>query len=300
MINDLITIDQKLKQMTFEDFDLIKNYLQRYPDENCDFNLCVLYSWGLYYNLEYAVCHDRLILFNPKYQFMLFPIGERLTAIELHQLNNCCKKIHKDTEILVVPEDYVLNTPNLAEYFSIYNDINWNDYVYLTENMVNLSGKKLAKKKNLISQFKALYPDFTIKNITSDDYKEIIDFAYFWKSTHDSDDSHLEAEFEAMKLVMENWDALPCNGLKLYVSDKLCAFSIFSPQTTEMATVHFEKYDNNIKGAGQMINFETAKILLPDFKYINREQDMGHEGIRQAKRSYQPIRLVPSYRLKSK
>ena len=300
MTNDLISIDKKLKPMTFEDFDIIKGFLQKYPAENCDFNLCVLYTWGLNYKLEYAICHDRLILFNPKYQFMLFPIGERLAATELHQLNNCCKKIHKNTEILVVPEDYVLNTPNLSEYFTIYNDINWNDYVYLSENMVNLSGKKLAKKKILISQFKTLYQDFIITNITSIDYNEIIDFAYFWKSTHDSDDNHLQEEFEAMKLMMKNWDKLPCKGIKLYVSDKLCAFSIFSPQTSEMATIHFEKYDNSIKGAGQMINWETAKILQPDFKYINREQDIGHEGIRQAKRSYQPLRLVPSYRLKSK
>ncbi|MCL1827339.1 MAG: phosphatidylglycerol lysyltransferase domain-containing protein [Candidatus Cloacimonetes bacterium] len=294
------TIDQKLKPLTFEELDLVSDFMARYPDENCDFNITILFSWGMYYQIEYAIHCDRLILFNPKYAFLLFPVGEWLTAEELHTLNNCCKKINKKADILVVPEEYVQNTPNLSEYFTIETNEDWNDYVYLTENLVNLSGKKLAKKKNLIAQFKTNYPKYRLEKIEPKDTQEIMEFSLFWKSTHDSDDSNLEAEFEAMKYVLNNWEKLPCQGIKLYVEDKLVAFSVFSPQTTEMATVHFEKYDMSIKGAGQMINYETAKYLLPDFKYINREQDMGHEGIRQAKRSYQPLRQVPAYRLKSK
>jgi len=297
---ELLTIDENLKPLTINDISLVSKFLEKYPDENCDFNISVLFSWGMYYNLEYAIHNERLIFFNPKYHFLLFPIGEKLTALELYHLNNCCKKIHKNTEILVVPEDYVNNTPNLLEYFKVYNDVDWNDYIYLAENLVSLPGKKLAKKKNLIAQFKSLYPGYSLKDIEASDYNEIIDFAYFWKTTHDYKDTHLEAEFEAMKYIMNYWNILPCKGLKLYVDNKLCAFSVFSPQSKNMATVHFEKYDLKIKGSGQMINYATAKKIQPNFKYINREQDMGHEGIRQAKRSYQPIRLVASYRLKSK
>jgi hypothetical protein len=315
--DELETIDKKLKLMTFDDYHIIESYLIRYPDENCDFNICVLFSWGLFFKMEFAVHFDRLILFNPYYQYLLAPKGEKLTAQELYQLNNCCKKIHKNTEIMVVSEEYVRNTPNIYEFFSVENDLAWNDYVYLTENLVNLSGKKLAKKKNLISQFKRLYPIYDVKPITSQDYREIVDFSLYWQGMRGSQSEILlnnesnagkdfamsdteSIEFEAIKLTMKHWDLLPSEGLKIYAGGKLCAYSIFSPQTQDMATVHFEKYDPEIKGAGQIINQETAKVLLPRFKFINREQDMGDEGIRQAKRSYQPLKQIPYYRLKSK
>ena len=299
MIDDVETIDRLLKPITFADYELINYYLKEYPSENCDFNICTLYTWGLFFKLEYAVYQGRLILFNPYYQYLLAPLGEKFTAGKLYQLNNCCKKIHKDVQIMVVSEEYISNSPNLNEYFSIKNDEDWNDYVYCTESLVNLSGKKLAKKKNLISQFKRLYPDYSMKDITNRDYDELMDFCYYWKKMHKDNDDYLDIEFEAIKTILNNWDRLPCQGLKLYVNEKLCAFSIYSQQTSEMATIHYEKYDPLIKGAGQVINHEAAKILIDKYKYINREQDMGIEGIRQAKRSYQPVRMVPFYRLKS-
>ncbi|MCL2206368.1 MAG: phosphatidylglycerol lysyltransferase domain-containing protein, partial [Treponema sp.] len=100
--------------------------------------------------------------------------------------------------------------------------------------------------------------------------------------------------------ILTNWEKFPCKGLKLYVDGKICAFSVFSRQTNDMAAVHFEKYDPEIKGAGQVINQETAKFLENDYKFINREEDLGFAGIRQAKRSYQPSRMLPYYKLKGK
>jgi len=294
------TIDQMLTPVTIEHLDIINHYLNSYPQEDCDFNINVVMSWGVNFGVEYAIYHERLIMFNPTYNFLLFPVGHFFTAEELYILNNCCEKVHKNVEIMVVPREYIEATTDLERYFTIYNDIDWNDYVYSVDSLVNLPGKKLAKKKNLISQFLRLYPDYHSKSISAEDYQEIIDFCHYWKKFHNTEDNHLIAEFGALKHIFQNWNHLPCQGLKIYVQDHLCAFSIFSPQTKEMATVHFEKYDPIIKGAGQIINQETAKLLYPKFIYVNREQDMGIEGIRQAKRSYQPIRQVEFYRLKSK
>ena len=295
-----MNIDEYLRPVTFDNLETIDSFLKRYPSENCDFNICTIFTWGLLYKLEFAIHFDRLILFNPTYQFILAPVGEKMSASELYQLNNCCQKIHKDVEILVVSEEYIKNTPNIGEYFTYRNDENWNDYVYSAESLVNLPGKKLAKKKNLISQFNRLHPDYTIKAITSKDYDELMEFSYYWRETQKIEGDYIDTEFEALKLSLKNWDLLPCEGMKLYVNGKICAFSIYSHQTNDMAMVHFEKYDPQIKGAGQVINHETAKTLYTKYKYINREQDIGDEGIRQAKRSYQPVRMVPFYRLKSK
>jgi len=289
-----------LKPITFDDFDLIYSFLKNHPSESCDFNICNIFGWNSFHKLEYTVYLDRLILFNSFDSYVLAPVGEKLSLEELARINSSLKTINENTEIFAVSENYITTEKNLTDYFSIKNDETWNNYIYTTENMVKLPGKKLAKKKNLISQFHRLYTDILLKPIDANDYDEIMGFCYYWRKTHEVGDEYLDVEFEAIKTILTHWDLFPCNGLKLYIDGKICAFSIYSPQTPDMATVHFEKYDSTIKGAGQVINQETAKILLKDFKYINREEDMGFAGIRQAKRSYQPERMLPYYKLKVK
>ena len=297
---EIADIDEHLKPATLDDFNIIHDFLKKYPTEMCDFNICNLFTWDLFLKLKYTFCFDRLILFNPSYTYFLAPIGERLSAEELFQIYNSFKKTYPNVEILGVSEDYINNTPELSEYFYIRNDENLNDYIYTTENLVKLPGKKLAKKKNLISQFMRQYTDFTVKPIDANDYAEIMEFCYYWKETHEDENESLIVEFEAIRTILTHWDLFPCYGLKLYTGGKMFAFSIYGRQTDEMATILFEKYDFQVKGAGQIINQETAKVLIKDYKYINREQDMGSAGIRQAKRSYQPLKMLPYHRLKSK
>jgi hypothetical protein len=149
----------------------------------------------------------------------------------------------------------------------------------------------------LINQFKKLFPDYLFLPITSDDKMEILNFCEEWKKNYYADD-HLIAEGSAIKTILTNWDIFPCEGLKLIVDNKLVGFTVWSKQTDEMACVHFEKSNQNYKGAAQIINqFAANKILNNNFKYINREQDMGLKGIRQAKQSYFPCRMLPFYNL---
>ncbi|MCL2374039.1 MAG: phosphatidylglycerol lysyltransferase domain-containing protein [Treponema sp.] len=291
-------LSEYLKPITPADFGIISDFLKNYPSEICDFNICYLFSWGLYYKLEYTIYRDRLFLFNPFHSYLLAPIGEKFSANELFQITGNFKKIN-NVGIAGISENYIADE-NAGEYFSIESDEAWDNYIYMTENLVNLPGKKLAKKKNLISQFKRLYADFSLKPIDANDYDEIMKFCYYWRETHDIGAEYLDVEFEAIKTILTCWDLFPCGGLKLYANGKICAFSIYSPQTANMATVHFEKYDPTIKGAGQVINQETAKLLIKKYEYINREEDMGFAGIRQAKRSYQPTRMLPYYKLKGR
>jgi len=298
-IVELDAIADHLKPLTLQDFDVVYNYLKKYPSENCDLNICNLYGWNFSSNISYTMYCDRLIIFNPAHSALFCPVGERLTANELLKLSNGLKKITGEIEIVSIPDAYITSA-NLGEYFDITNDEDASNYVYTTDDLVHLTGKKLAKKKNLISQFHRLYTDVVLKPMSAEDKTEIIDFCLFWRKTHESGSQYLDKEFAALQTVLSYWDMFPCKGLKLYVNGKLCAFSIYSPQTPEMATVHYEKYDMEIKGAGQVINNETAKILINDYTYVNREEDLGLPGLRQAKHSYQPVKILPYYRLKAK
>jgi hypothetical protein len=228
---------------------------------------------------------------------MLFPDPSHLTAEDIFQLYTHFTPQCRKLVIAPLPEKYVHSTPDLQKYFVIANDTDWNDYIYSAKNLAELHGKKLAKKKNLISQFIRLYPDYHFTEITVADYDELIAFTHYWGQTQNIDNEYLLAEFSAIDIVLKNFDLFPCQGLKLYASGKLVAFSIWSPQTTDMATVHFEKSDAMIKGAAQYINNKIAQDIAQKYSFINREQDMGDMGLRQAKHSYQPTRMLPFYKL---
>ena len=103
-----------------------------------------------------------------------------------------------------------------------------------------------------------------------------------------------------MKKAFANFGELELQGLKIAQGRDLVAFSVFSRLSSNMADVHFEKFDPLIKGASQMIKWETAKFLAGKYKYINREQDLGIEGLRQAKRSYSPEYILSAYFLERK
>lgn len=300
MKTETINITDNLNPVTFNDFEVINAFLKKHPSEKCDFNICNIFAWELFLKVQYTFHFDRLILFNPSHEYVLAPVGEKFSSEELFQIYSSFHDRYKEIEIIGVSEEYVNNNPDLSEYFHVENDENLSDYIYTTENMVKLPGKKLAKKKNLISQFTRLYPDFNAKPIDANDYAELMDFCYYWKKESEIENENVDIELEAIKIFLTHWDSLPCEGLKIYAGGKICAFSIYSPQTNDMATVHCEKYDHEIKGAGQIINQQTAKLLIENFKYINREQDMGSAGVKQAKRSYQPVRMLPFYRLKGK
>jgi len=281
-----------MKLITLADLDIIHTHLVRAQCENCDYNVCNIMSWGLIYKLEYCIYKDNVFFFNPFYHYLLTPSLEGVTAEELFAIYNVFKQKYPDVMITPMPEKYA-TMPDITKYFSVVNDLDWNDYVYTAESLVSLSGKVLSKKKNLVSQFIRAYPDYYVQPITENDCSEITTFCNMWATSHDLKDEYLEVEMQAISIIMQHWALFPAQGVKLYANGTLCAFAVWSPQNSEMASVHFEKCDVAFKGAGQMINWVTAKnIVATGYEFINREQDMGLQGIRQAKRSYNPVKMI--------
>lgn len=278
--------------LTTAQIPLLREYLGKYPRQACDFSICNLMSWGKIYNNRYAFWKEHLILENPKYSYMLYPLGPGLASRELHELVCLYRQDNPEAQLLLIPEDWESTHPDLETYFSIKHERDWDDYVYSLERMVNLSGKKLAKKKNLISQFIRAYPDYNVIPITPAKHEVIIRFTEKWRRERNAEGIYLNTEFKAIKNTLEMWDELPVDGIIICLHNKIAAYSIFSAQTKDMVTEHFEKFDPDKKGSAQLINWETARYLQPQFKWINREQDIGLEGLRQAKTSYDPDLMI--------
>ncbi|MCB5249539.1 MAG: phosphatidylglycerol lysyltransferase domain-containing protein [Candidatus Cloacimonadales bacterium] len=287
---------KRFKTLSIDDYPLIKGFFKQYPQISCDYNVSNLFTWGKHYKVEYAIIEDRLFLHNPTYSLLFFPIGKYFHIEDLCKIYGFLQEQEPDLELVLIAKDFIAQHTNIDEYCNITLNHEWSDYVYLSENLVNMRGKKLAKKKNLISQFRRLYPNYTVDKIRKTDRDEVLAFADKWRENRNQLD--VEAEFKALRYTFDAWDILESKGLMIRVDSEIVAFAIFSPQNQTMLTEHFEKFDFEFKGSAQMIVFEVAKYAHDNgYILLNREQDMDLEGLRQAKRSYEPLFLVDFYRI---
>jgi len=286
---------QNLELVTTAHIPLIQDYLNRFPRRNCDYTVTNILAWGKIYRNHLLIWKNSLVIFNPKYQYICFPVGTGFAPADLKELVLLFRSEYPEAELILIPEDYYAQHPELDNWFSLQDDRAWADYIYEIDRLVQLSGKKLAKKKNLVSQFRRAYPDYNVLPVTKDKFDVLLKFTHKWRRERSADGIYLMTEIKAIENTLEMWDELPAEGVIIYLHNRIAAFSIFSHQTSEMVTEHFEKFDPDKKGAAQLINWETARYLQGRYKYINREQDLGLEGLRQAKLSYEPCRLEKFY-----
>ncbi|MFA6653443.1 MAG: phosphatidylglycerol lysyltransferase domain-containing protein [Candidatus Delongbacteria bacterium] len=286
------------REITVSDIEVIKAYSEKYRFESCDFNAVNLFSWGHFINLKTALFRDRLLFYNFESGFMIYPFGVPFDRKELLCLSDMMLSEGMSGNFISVPEEYLTYHPEISENFQSVFDRDNSDYLYSTEKLAKLTGKKLHKKKNLVSQFMREYPGHKIEPFRGKYIGMCIEHSEKWcieQSEICPDDKRLE--LSVMKRAVSHHELLGLEGLIVFLGNNPVAFSFFSRQNCDTVDVHFEKYDSKFKGSAQLINLETAKLMLPRYKFINREQDMGKEGLRQSKMTYDPLRLIPTYKL---
>ena len=167
------------------------------------------------------------------------------------------------------------------------------DYVYETEKLSRLSGKKYHSKKNHVNKFKATYPDWSYEPITKDNVEECFQMALRWRELNGcEEDEEKHAEICVALNFLRLFEELEMRGGALRVNGEVAAFTIGEQVGTDTLVVHIEKAFADVQGAYAMINQQFAEHEGTGFPYLNREEDMGEEGLRQAKMSYKPVFLI--------
>ena len=169
------------------------------------------------------------------------------------------------------------------------------DYVYETEQLAQLHGKKLQAKRNHCNRFEAAYPDYRVLPLTADQLPRCRAFTDEWYCLHflENDPADYAWEQRAIGLAFDHFDALGMTGLVLEVEGEVVAFAMGNPIRPDMFDVNFEKARADMNGPYPMINREFARrIAETPYRFLNREDDMGLEGLRRAKESYIPDLLL--------
>jgi hypothetical protein len=168
------------------------------------------------------------------------------------------------------------------------------EYIYLSERLIKLSGKKLQSKRNFINRFKAENPEWEYVPVTTDtEISECLRMLDEWAAIKASRYTPLqEYDYLAARTTLENYHYLQIRGGALRAGGRVVAFTLGEPLKEDMFVIHTEKAFADVPGAYPLINREFAEHEAQAFKYINREEDMGLENLRKAKMSYYPDILL--------
>lgn len=172
------------------------------------------------------------------------------------------------------------------------------DYLYLREELATLPGNRFHKKKNRISYFTARH-EYQVA-LFSEQYRagcrELLEV---WRGVNDGEGaSTLGWELDAAAEALEKAELLALEGVVVTVAGEVKAFSLGERLNSETAVCHFEKADPFMEGAAQLVNKEFSRLLFTQCRFVNREQDMGDGGLRNAKLSYHPAELIKKFRIR--
>lgn len=184
--------------------------------------------------------------------------------------------------------------------FSLRSTRNSADYVYDIERLTALSGKKLQSKRNHCNHFEAAYPDYRVVPLTPNLLPVCRDFTERWYDAHTAGggtDDYADERIAIAK-AFDSFEALEMEGILLETVDGPVAFSMGNRIRQDTFDVNFEKALPEVNGAYPMVNREFARLLharYPELRLLNREDDMGLEGLRRAKESYFPDLLLEKF-----
>ena len=291
----------KFKKISFEDFDVIKKYLDSDDCMCTDYTCGFAYMWGGVLDLQYVISKDMLITkgtFRGGKQLFYMPCGNGKLLDAISDIKEYCDEENIPMEFVSVAKPHLTR---LKEIYKIeYTESrDYFDYVYSAEKLASLKGRQLHQKRNHISNFKKKYPNYHYENITNDNIEKVKEFYNNYKNDFPARDRSEEIERECAQFALDHMDDIGMFGAFLEIDGKVIAFTI-GEQKKDVLYVHVEKADRTINGAYPVINNEFVKDCLENrkIKWVNREDDSGEEGLRKAKLSYYPEFFAEKGRVK--
>ena len=172
------------------------------------------------------------------------------------------------------------------------------NYIYRASDLIQLSGRNYASKRNHIHQFIRNYPHYRLLPLSEDLVPACREALHKWCEFRAAENPDILLECKSACSAMANLDKLDANGACLLVDNKVAAFTIGEALDEKTVGIHFEKADTNFIGAYAVINQFYLRDYWSDMEFVNRAEDMGSPGLRRAKESYHPLRLANKYYLR--
>jgi uncharacterized protein len=290
------------KPIDIQHKEIFDRFFLQDPPETSESTFTNLFIWRHHYKpiwLQRENC--LLIILQPDVSlpFCLTPIGPGNKRKALDILCEQLKKLNPEVKVCRVSEGFVKKYVDHDRYVSFLDRDN-SDYVYRTLDLIRLAGREYHKKKNRLNRFIKNHT-FEYRHLDIELVECLLDMQEKWCRIKEcADKPDLLAEDYAVYEALTHFEELDYQGGAIQINSTIEAFSLGESLNTNTAVIHFEKANPEIPGLYSAINQLFCSNKWSNLEYINREQDLGIEGLRKAKESYNPHHMVNKYTLSPK
>ena len=284
------------RKTLLSDLPVIRPYLLREPCRLSSYSPGVLFMWREYFRLSYALEEDTLLLklsYDGIHEGYLFPLGSA-PGLLLDRLEDAHRKsgeplvfsslCERDRDRLLIRYPGAVVTSSRDEA----------DYLYETEKLSAFPGRKYGRQRNHLNAFRRTYPLHTVEELRPADVPALLMFLDRYSLRHPHTPLFVQ-EIAMVREVLEHYDLYDMTGAVLRAGEEIAAFTV-GEVIGDTLEVHIEKADTRFPGAYQaMVSGFCSRFDPAAVPYVNREDDMGDEGLRFSKLSYHPIGLLEKY-----
>ncbi|MGA1848324.1 MAG: DUF2156 domain-containing protein [Thermoplasmatota archaeon] len=285
--------------VSLDDLEPIRDHYRKYPPEHSDYLHGIMYTWKDYMTYKVLMEGDHLFILGEHDGriYLRPPVGPKdrkvyshlLELASVHGLDPKISMIGQQTKEWMEVEFPELTYEQHRDYF---------DYIYLSSDLADLPGKDYLKVRNYLNKFRK-NNEYSVEPISDDNLHETRDFLIRWcEQKGCQDEPFLLHERQATMNAIDHFGELDLEGIVIRVDGRIEALSIFEEMRPDTAVIHYEKANFDIAGLYQAINNEAALVLRERYTYIDRESDMGEEGLRRAKMKYRPHHMLEIFHAK--
>lgn len=296
------------KSLTLEDKEIIEKYIDKSKLDSYEYLFSSLYMWRKLNNIKYAVLDDVLIIEKNeegKGTFYAQFFGykkDNLTSIIDELIKRNLEFTDRDYLFGDVGDEFVDDLKKYTDFsIDIVEDIDDSEYIYNTQDLIELKGKKYHSKKNHVNSFLKTY-SYDIKTINNENVKsDCMDLLHKWhEEVAVTIDKEMLMEIDAIKDLFRELHFFDLNSIAIYVDGDLAGFAVGEKVNDRMALIHVERGEIAYKGIYAFLNKQFLVESFQDTEFVNRQEDTGNEGLRKAKKSYHPEKMIKKYLVKLK
>lgn len=289
----------EFRKPELSDKQWVNSVMEHSGDMSCEYCFGNLYMWSVVYDNTIADYNGLFMARDGGDEVMyIYPCGSGDKKAAVNELIKYSEKNDNVplTMYCLTPSKVRELEENMPGKFEFHEMRDYFDYIYLTDDLINLAGRKYHSKRNHLSYFKNNF-NWSFEEMNDSNLSDCFDMNKKWEQLYrEKNPEELGNEMIAITRAFDRFDYLGLKGGLLRVDGEVVAFTVGEQLNNKTFCTHIEKAYSDIRGAYPAINREFAFNMLSSYKYINREDDTGSEGLRKAKMSYYPAILLPKYR----
>lgn len=297
--------------VTLEHKKKIKPYLYKYGEGSCQHSFAAMFCMANKYGD--SLCEKDGWLFihragisSKTERAYLFPMGDDSDEVRLgyaieaiiEDAHNHGATVRFETLTAAAKDAAVRLFPDM---FSVTALRDYSEYIYTYDKLANLSGHEMASKRQDLSTFSRTFGNSVrIEKIRDKHLGEIRSFQKMWLDNRLNGEEDVQLEYEniAIQLGLSNFAELDLSGIVIYIDNVMCGYAYGAPLSQNSYDVIIEKGDRRIADIYRVLNRDLVRLCCGQYRFINREEDVGNEGLRRAKLSYKPDILLEKYLLR--